>query len=229
MSLDDPKAAPRLDRSWIARAWYEVVRLTTFVLFTATGGFRAGGRHHIPRSGGALLVSNHQSHLDSFVLGIPIPRPLEFVARSTLFIPIVGPFIRSLGGFPIQREGMGASGVKETLRRLRNGGIVLLFPEGTRSHDGRLGELKPGIAALAQKARVPVVPAAIAGTFEALPRSRALPVPHPIFIQFGPPILPADIAGLPADDVAILIRDGIQACHVEARRRLASNSRGEPA
>ena len=97
-----------------------------------------------PRPGGVLLVSNHLSHLDVFVLGILVPRPLNYVARSTLFLPLLGPLIRSVGGFPIQREGMGASGLKETLRRLRNGGIVVLFPEGTRSIDGELGELKPG-------------------------------------------------------------------------------------
>ena len=71
------------------------------------------------------------------------------MARSTLFVPVLGPFIRSVGGFPIQREGIGASGMKETLRRLAAGGIVTLFPEGTRSHDGQLGPLKPGIAVLA--------------------------------------------------------------------------------
>ena len=99
------------------------------------------------------------SFLDVFFVGIPLQRPLNYVARSTLFVPVLGPFIRSVGGFPIQREGIGASGMKETLKRLRAGGIVALFPEGTRSPDGELGPLKPGIAVLASRVGVPVVPA----------------------------------------------------------------------
>ena len=95
--------------------------------------WRATGQGNVPRSGGVLLVCNHLSFLDVFMVGIPLERPLNYVARSTLFLPVLGPLIRSVGGFPIQREGIGASGMKETIRRLRAGGIVTLFPEGTRS------------------------------------------------------------------------------------------------
>src|SRR5262249_50732892 len=149
--------SPTTDRSWPARLWYRLVQFSVATLLSATGGLRSSGRENIPATGGVLLVSNHLSHLDVFVLGILVPRPLNYVARSTLFRPILGPLIRSVGGFPIQREGMGASGLKETLRRLRNDGIVVLFPEGTRSATGELGELKSGIAVLAVKAQVPIV------------------------------------------------------------------------
>ncbi len=165
-----PETAPhRGVRVWASALWYRFVRYSVSTLLVATGGFRASGTHHLPKTGAVLLVSNHLSYLDVFVLGLPLPRMLNYVARSTLFLPVLGPLIRSVGGFPIQREGMGASGLKETLRRLRNGGVVTLFPEGTRSRDGELGELKQGIATLAARAGVPVVPAGIAGTFEAWP------------------------------------------------------------
>ena len=144
----------------------------------------------MPATGPVLLVANHLSFLDVFLLGISVRRPLNYVARSTLFLPGLGFLIRSVGGFPIQREGMGASGMKETLRRLRNGGIVTLFPEGTRSPDGQLAPLKSGIAVLVSRAGVPVVPAGIAGTYEAWPRSQLLPAFKPIRIHFGPPICP---------------------------------------
>jgi 1-acyl-sn-glycerol-3-phosphate acyltransferase len=124
---------------------------------------------------------------------------------------------------------MGASGLKETLRRLRRGGVVILFPEGTRSPDGRLGGLKPGIAVLAQKARVPVVPAAVAGTFEAWPRGRPLPSAHAIRIDYGPPILPEEISQLSSEAVTALIRDRIAACHRRALRALARDLLAEPA
>jgi 1-acyl-sn-glycerol-3-phosphate acyltransferase len=209
------------DRSRLARLWYLFVQRMTFLLFAINGGLRASGRSHLPASGAALMVSNHLSHLDVFVIGIPTSRPLNYVARSTLFFPPLGALIRSVGGYPIQREGMGAQGLKETLKRLRAGGIVVLFPEGTRSRDGELGELKAGLAVLATRAKVPILPVAVAGTFERLPRGRIVPHRHPVWIHYGPPIPPDEIAGLSAEAITALIRERILACQNEARRGIA--------
>ena len=227
---DDPGTggAPSHDRPWLARAWYQSVRFVCITWFCAQGGLRATGRQHMPESGGALLVSNHLSYLDVFILGMPLNRPLNYVARSTLFLPGLRSFIRSVGGFPIQRDGMGASGLKETLRRLRRGGIVVLFPEGTRTTDGRLGPLKSGIAVLAEKGRVPVVPAAIAGTFEAWPRHRPFPGRHAFRIHYGPAILPSDLRGLGSEAVTALLHERIAACHREALCALARDLQIEP-
>jgi 1-acyl-sn-glycerol-3-phosphate acyltransferase len=199
-------------------------RLTQYLfatLFAALGGWRASGRHNIPATGAVLLVANHLSFLDVLLLGISVRRPLNFVARSTLFIPVLGFLIRSVGAFPIQREGMGVAGMKETLRRLRNGGIVALFPEGTRSSDGKLAPLKSGIAVLVSRAGVPVVPAGIAGTFEAWPRSRLFPSPQPVRIHYGPPIRPEEIAGMDSQAITALISDRLQDCVRLAQERLA--------
>ena len=216
-------AAPNRDRSLGRLIWYRAVQAIVTVLLSAFYGLRATGRKNLPANGAALLVSNHLSHLDSFILGILLPRPLNYVARSTLFVPGVGAFIRSLGGFPIQREGLGASGMKETLRRLRAGGIVALFPEGTRSLDGELGEIKPGIALIAARAKVPIVPTAIAGTFEAWPRRRLLPTPHPIRIHFGTPISVEEIGSLSSEAVTELIRSRLIECQQAARTGLAGD------
>jgi 1-acyl-sn-glycerol-3-phosphate acyltransferase len=182
--------------------------------------WRATGQHHMPGSGGVLLVCNHLSFLDVFLLGIPLRRPLNYVARSTLFVPVLGALIRSVGGFPIQREGIGASGMKETLRRLRAGGIVTLFPEGTRSPDGRLGPLRAGIAVLVSRAGVPIVPAGVAGTFEVWPRSRLIPALHPIRIHYGPPIFPEELAGLDTMAITELIHHRMKESYSEAKRGL---------
>ena len=209
------------DRSRLEVVWYRLVQASITTFLTALDGVRATGRHNIPESGPVLLVSNHASFLDVLVLGILLRRPLNYVARSTLFFPPLGAFIRSVGGFPIQREGMGASGLKETLRRLRNGGIVVLFPEGTRSRDGELQPIKAGIAVLAQRAKVPIVPAGVAGTFEAWPRTSPIPLLHPIRVHYGPPITPEQIAGLAPETITALIRERMLDCLHEARRGLA--------
>ncbi len=212
----------RRDRSWLGVLWYYYVRYMVTTLLASTGALRASGLRNVPRTGGALLVSNHMSHLDVFVLGLALPRTLNYVARSTLFVPVLGALIRSVGGFPIQREGKGTSGIKETLRRLREGRVVTFFPEGTRSLDGELGPLKPGIAALAERSHLPIVPAAIAGTFEGWPRHRTLPRAHPIWVHFGSPIQPEELADGTPEAITELIRVRILECQREARRGLAS-------
>ncbi len=211
---------PGRDRSLGSLAWYGFVRCLTGTLAAVLLRWRATGQEHVPASGGVLLVSNHLSYLDVFFLGIPLRRPLNYVARSTLFVPVLAALMRSVGGFPIQREGMGASGMKETLRRLLAGGIVTLFPEGTRSPDGELGPLKAGIAVLVSRAGVPVVPVGLAGTFEIWPRSRPLPVPHPIRIHYGRPIFPGDLDGLGTEGITALIEERLRECRREACRGL---------
>jgi 1-acyl-sn-glycerol-3-phosphate acyltransferase len=221
---DRDVAAPVRDRSRLALAWYAVVRVLTYSYCALMGGFRATGRDNVPATGGALIASNHLSYLDVFVLGLGCRRPLNYVARANLFRPPLGWLIRSVGGFPIDREGSGTAGLKETLRRLKRGAVVLLFPEGTRSLDGELGPLKPGFAALA-RARVPIVPAAVAGTFEAWPRGRFLPRRHPIRVHYGPPIPADEVAALSADGLAELLRLRILECQQAARRELPTPGR----
>lgn len=217
------------DRSWLAAGWYRVVCYWVTILLSSSGGLRATGRRNVPGDGAVILVANHLSHLDVFVLAVPLNRPLNFVARSTLFKPVLGPLIRSLGAFPIQREGMGVSGVKETLKRLRAGCLITFFPEGTRSRDGELAPLKPGIAVLAGRAKVPVVPVGIAGTFESWPRTQLLPRPHAVRIHYGTPIPAEAFAGLDPDQITSLIRTHMDNSLRIAREDLARDLKLETA
>lgn len=216
-----PRAGGVHDRSFAKFVWYRLVQGFFSTVLAACSGIRATGRENIPSDGPILMVSNHLSHLDVLVLGILLKRPLNYVARSSLFFFPLGLFIKSVGAFPINRDGMGAEGFKETLRRVRAGGVVTLFPEGTRTEDGDLAELKSGIARLVLRTRAPVVPAAIAGTFEAWPKSRWLPRAHPLRVHFGHPIAPEQMQNLDADGLTALIQKQILACQQVARQGLS--------
>ena len=198
--------------------WYRMVQGYFATILAATHGLRATGRHNIPAKGSVLLVSNHLSHLDVLILGILLDRPLNYVARSSLFFWPLGYLIKSVGAFPINRDGMGAEGFKETLRRTRSGGIVTLFPEGTRTEDGDLGEMKSGIARLVLRTRAVVVPAAIAGSFEAWPKTRWFPWSHPLRVHFGEPIPAEAMVDLDPEALTDLIRQRVLECQQVARQ-----------
>ena len=142
---------------------------------------------HLPE-GGFILASNHQSYLDPILLGITLRRPLSFMARESLFKnPLFGRLIRSTRAFPVRRDGVGKQGLRDAADRLKAGEAVVVFAEGTRSRDGRLGPVKDGAGLLSRIADVPVLPAAV-DTFHAWPREKALPRPRRIAVAYGEPI-----------------------------------------
>lgn len=154
------------------------------------------GERHVPSRGGVLIVSNHQSYLDPVLLGSKLRRPLSFLAKSELFeIPYFGWLIRNLNAFPV-RQGEGDVGaVRETIRRLREGHALILFPEGTRSPDGTLQPIQSGVGLIIRRAGVPVVPAVIDGSFAAWPRDRKLFRSHPVRVMYGPAMDLKDLKG----------------------------------
>lgn len=208
-------------RTFAKRSWYRLLRGSCRFASVVLLQVRCRGTHLVPPQGGALLLSNHQSHLDPMLIAVACDRPLSFVARQTLFR--FSPFrwlIKSLDAIPIDREGSGLGGLKETLRRLRRDEAVLLFPEGTRSDDGEVAPLKPGFCALAKRAGVPLVPVAVEGAFRAWPKTRLLPRPGRVVVEFGQPIMLAEIDQL--DERALLaeVERRIRSCHESARAYL---------
>lgn len=186
---------------------------------------RTAGTEHIPREGPALICSNHQSMLDPIILGATISRPLSYMARETLFRnPYFGHFIRLYDAIPIQRDRRGISGFKETVKHLRRGKMVVIFPEGTRTEDGSLGNLKPGICALLRRSRVPLIPVAVAGAFEAWPRGQRMPHPQRLAVQIATPLLLEDTADLTDEQLLDLLHDRMAWCLEQARGRIGSGS-----
>ncbi len=138
------------------------------------------------RSGGWVIAANHQSFLDPPLVGMVWPEPICYLARRSLFrIPGLRLLIRWLGAHPIRRGAVDSEAVRTVLRLLRKGEAVLMFPEGTRTHDGSVGDFKPGPAALAARCGVPVLPACIEGAFACWPRTRPLPRPGRVAVAFG--------------------------------------------
>lgn len=155
--------------------------------------FRSEGGHHLDFDGGAIVLSTHQSMMDPVLVGLVANRRLSYLARKTLFKnPLFSFLIRLLDAIEIDRERGGLSGLREMLKRLKQGEKVLMFPEGTRTTDGKVAPLKPGFIPIARRAAVPIVPVAIVGAYDCLPRGAKLPTRRPIAVIVGEPLLSAD-------------------------------------
>jgi 1-acyl-sn-glycerol-3-phosphate acyltransferase len=174
--------------------WLWVVCRT---LAVSVFGFRVRFAEPLPPQGGLIVLSSHQSHLDPLLLGLAADRRLSSLARSSLysFKPFAA-VITALDAVPIDRNASMVKAMKAVIGRLREGRAVVIFPEGTRTATGELGEIKGGFALLAKKAEVPIVPVAIVGAYECWPRTRVLPRPGRIRLEFGPLISAADVARL---------------------------------
>ena len=162
---------------------------------------RVSGREHVPPRGGAILAANHCSYLDPPVMaGCSNRRIVHFMARDTLFSnPVARWFFPRVGVMPIDRTRGDLGALRKAIALLKEGRVVGLFPEGTRSPDGRMREAKGGIGFLIAKGDVPVVPLHISGTHEAFPKGADKLRPSRIVARFGPPISPEEIrAAMPA-------------------------------
>ena len=154
--------------------------------------FRLEGRGagHVPARGPVLMVANHSSFLDPPLVGGMAPRQLSFMAKAELFrVPLLGALISRLNARPVRREGADAGALRTALRILQDGGVLLMFPEGTRGPEGILREPKPGAAMLAVLSGAAVVPVFVKGSGQAWPRGQRLPKPAKVVVAFGPPMV----------------------------------------
>lgn len=198
---------------------YSVARQLARVVSTACFCLRCHGRRHWPATGGVLVCANHQSFFDPVIVGLCCDRQLNYLARQTLFR--WAPFrwlILWYDAIPIERDGLGIGGLKITLRRLRAGELVLLFPEGTRTRDGELGELRPGFCALARRAEVPIVPVGIDGAFQAWPKGQRYPRRQHVHVQIGAPLTPDQIRLMTDTELIQALSARMRNCLREARQ-----------
>jgi 1-acyl-sn-glycerol-3-phosphate acyltransferase len=159
------------------------------VFFAVYCRWRVHHPERVPATGPVILASNHASYLDPPLVGVGLRRQVNMLARSSLFrFPVFGPVLRSWDAVPVDRDGGTASGLRAILERLLAGGAILLFPEGTRSHDGRLRPAESGIGLIVIKSGAPVVPVRVFGTERAYGRHHRFPRPRRVAVKYGEPL-----------------------------------------
>ncbi|MFF0744803.1 lysophospholipid acyltransferase family protein [Streptomyces sp. NPDC004111] len=172
---------------------------------------RIEGLSNVPEEGAAIVAGNHLSFSDHFLMPAVLKRRITFLAKAEYFTGpgvkgrLTAAFFRSAGQIPVDRSGKeaGKAAVREGLGVLAKDELLGIYPEGTRSHDGRLYKGKVGVAVMAITAGVPVVPCAMVGTFEIQPPGRKIPKIKRVTIRFGEPLDFSRYAGMEHEKAAL--------------------------
>jgi 1-acyl-sn-glycerol-3-phosphate acyltransferase len=193
--------------------------------FIRLGGWkvRVEGSERLP-AGGAILVSNHQSLVDIPLFLSAFPRPVAFLAKRELGeIPLFGKAMGFAGNLFIDRDDPrdAVHLMREAVQRIRKGRVMVIFPEGTRSPDGAIGEFKPGAFYIAQKAGVPVLPVYIDGGRHALPKGSLLVRPAEMTVRVLEPLSPASGGSSSKEEIAGEARRKILCARAEEEARCA--------
>jgi 1-acyl-sn-glycerol-3-phosphate acyltransferase len=175
------------------RIFYKLVQYFFRIIFTVYNRMSVKWEAALPESDRFIVTANHCSNLDPLLVGINFPKQLRYLAKEELFHNwFLGKIIRILGAIPVLQEdsNAAASALKSFLNLLKDGESLILFPEGTRSPDGKLKPLEGGTALISIKSGVPIIPAYISGSFDAMPSGAAWVKPKKIRIVFGKAIYP---------------------------------------
>jgi len=208
----------------IWRILYYITRFTLYCMAVPLFRFTAHGMRHIPERGRIILASNHASNLDPLFVGVAAPRRINYLAKKELFSNRLFGFIlrKICSALPVDRDQMDRTTLREIFRLLEHEEMMLVFPEGTRTHDGRLGEAKLGVGLIAHHAKATVIPAYVRGSYEILPRHAKRIHLNRCAVSFGPPVeLDALYRQGKSKEVYKLIGDRI----MESIRRLEESSR----
>jgi 1-acyl-sn-glycerol-3-phosphate acyltransferase len=180
------------------------------IIFTYFLPAQIRGTENVPKKGGFIIAGNHASFLDPIVFGTACPRTLNYMARDTLFKrPVFGWILRHVNAFPLKRNAADIGAIKEALKRLKENQGLLLFPEGERRSDGKIGEGLEGVGFLARKSGVPVVPAYVEGTETVLPKGAKFIRRGRIKVVFGEPVTFQSDCPISDKDISQLVMEHI--------------------
>lgn len=176
--------------------WVEFWKRLFYYIGRAAFRLKVEGRAYEPPSGPLIVAGNHASVIDPPLIGAVLRRQGAYMAKAELFaVPVLGPWLRSTGSFPVRRGTPDRKAIRRSLEVLQHGGMLVIFPEGTRSPDGRLRDPEPGAAMIALRTGVPVMPAAVVNSHRILPKGARWPRFERVTIRFGPPLAVPKIEG----------------------------------
>lgn len=185
------------------------------------------GLENIDNTKGGLLLVNHQSFLDPLLAALWLTRPVSYLARDSLFkVPVLGWLLRSTYVIPISREAARGGSIRLALERLRQGFLIGIFPEGTRSSGTEVRVFRPGFLAMVRRSDQPVYPVGIAGSDRVMPRGAWFIRPGKIHVVYGTPFTPEEMVGLQSgDDAAFceLARHRVSECVALAQTQLKAD------
>ncbi len=203
----------KLKAAWF---WYGrwICRVFCILFFRV----RTYGRENVPDKGAFILVSNHQSYLDPIFCVGPLKRPSSFISRDSLFSNwFFGPLISSVNAIPLQLGEADISAMRKVIGKLKKGEGVCLFPEGSRTYDGKIAPLKPGFGFLCRRGEAAVVPVVIDGAFECWPRHKKLFSPGLISVCYGKAISAEQAKNMGDKKLAELLTDTLRQMQTNCR------------
>ncbi len=202
------------------RPYYRFLRYVAQMVFLLYFRGRVFGLSNVPASGGVLLACNHQSFFDPIAATLALQREGNYMARDTLFDnPIFRRLIESLNAFPVKRGAADVGAVKEVLRKLKDGRVVVVFPEATRTPDGSIGTINANSMAIAKRAGAAIVPTVVDGAFDAWPRTARFPRPRMIYVSYAAPITFDQVRVWPVERITDTVAERLRLTLEDSRRK----------
>ncbi|MHC4646612.1 MAG: lysophospholipid acyltransferase family protein [Planctomycetota bacterium] len=201
--------------------WYWISRWGCRIFCILSFQFRVYGADNVPKKGAFLLASNHQSYLDPVFCGVFLRRRLNFLARDSLFKNrFFSLLISSLNAIAVKRDAADLSAMRTVIARLKQGEGVCLYPEATRTYDGKIAPFKAGLGLLAKRGRACIVPVLIDGAFESWPRDSKMFSPAGlIVVWYGRPITREQAKTMNDQELAATITDTLRRMQTKCRLR----------
>lgn len=207
-------------RDKIRRLWYCLGRLGCILFVRYAFRLHIRGAENVPKKGAVILASNHQSFLDPVLCGVGLQRQLTYMARDTLFKNcFFRQLIGSLNAIPLKRDEADITAMRLVIERLKAGSGVLLFPEATRTSDGRISEFKPGLGLLCRRGRAAVVPVLVEGAFECWPRTKKIfSIGSKLVVRYGKCISQEEAAGMSDEQLAKHLTETLRQMQSQVRK-----------
>lgn len=209
----------RIILSVIHLVWYKFAQTVAVLFVRCLYYVKVHGKENIPRKGPLLILSSHQSFFDPMLCQNFILRPFTFIARDTLWDAFISRMVlNSFYVIPIRRGEADISAMRKAINVLKQNSALVIYPEATRTSDGRVARIKPGIDLIIRRASATVVPMAIEGAFEAWPKTKKLPRPFKkIVVRYGKPISPEQVKEMGPEKFAKHLTEAIRSLQNESR------------